>query len=91
MVAVDTLFGTFKEDDLKSLRGALDEISHAMTKNESIKQEIKDIIDAVYDKHKVPKKIIRKMAKAHHKQTFQEEVAEYKEFEALYVGVTESK
>jgi hypothetical protein len=91
MVAVNTIFGSFDEADLKSVRDALDEISISITKMNSEKDAIKDIINAVYDKHKIPKKIIRKMAKAHHKQSFEEEVAEYKEFEALYVGMNETK
>lgn len=91
MVAVNTIFGSFDESDLKSMKDALDEISISITKMDSEKEAIKDIINAVYDKHKIPKKIIRKMAKAHHKQSFEEEVAEYKEFEALYVGMNETK
>jgi hypothetical protein len=31
------------------------------------------------------------MAKTHHKQSFQEEVTEDNEFEALYIGMTETK
>jgi hypothetical protein len=91
LVAVNTIFGSFDESDLKSMKDALDEISISITKMDSEKEAIKDIINAVYDKHKIPKKIIRKMAKAHHKQSFEEEVAEYKEFEALYVGMNETK
>jgi hypothetical protein len=43
----------------------------------------------MYDAHKIPKKVINRMAKTYHKQSFQEEVTEDNEFEALYVSLTE--
>lgn len=91
MTAVNSLFGNFSEDDLKDVRSCLDEINVCMSKINAQKESIKAIIDAVYDKHKLPKKIIRRMAKAHFKQTFDEEVTEDKEFEVLYSGVVEKQ
>ena len=91
MTAINTLYGTFAEDDLKAIKDSLSEISNEMTIIESHKQAIKDIMDAMSDAHKIPKKVLRRMAKAHHKQSFQEEVTEDNEFEALYLGVTEIK
>lgn len=91
MTTVNTLYGTFAEDDLKSIKDALSEISNEMTIIEAHKEAIKDILDAMYDAHKIPKKVLRRMAKAHHKQSFQEEVTEDNEFEALYTGITEAK
>jgi hypothetical protein len=43
------------------------------------------------DNSKIPKKIIARMAKVYHKQSFQEEVAQHKEFESLFEGITEVK
>lgn len=91
MTTVVTLYGTFAEDDLKAIKDSLSEISNEMTIINAHKEAIKDIMDAMYDAHKIPKKVLRRMAKAHHKQSFQEEVAEDNEFEALYIGVTETK
>lgn len=91
MTTVNTLYGTFTEDDLKAIRDSLSEISNEMTIIDAHKAAIKDIKDAMYDAHKIPKKVINRMAKAHYKQSFQEEVAEDNEFEALYTGVTETK
>lgn len=86
---VQTLFGTFDNDQLKQLKGAIDEMESVMHKMDSQKQELKDILDATYDALKVPKKVIRKMAKVQYKQSFQEEIAEQKEFEALFEGISE--
>jgi hypothetical protein len=91
MTAVTTLYGSFNEDQLKSIRDALSEISNEMTVIDSHKEAIKDVIDALYDNFKIPKKVLRRMAKTHHKQSFQEEVTEDNEFEALYIGMTETK
>ena len=91
MTKVNTLYGSFAEDDLTAIKDSLSEISNEMTIIEAHKLAIKDIMDAMYDAHKIPKKVIRRMAKAHHKQSFQEEVSEDNEFEALYMGVIETK
>lgn len=91
MTAVTTLYGSFDENQLKSIRDALNEISNEMVVIDSHKDAIKDVINALYDNFKIPKKVIRRMAKTHHKQSFQEEVTEDNEFEALYLGMTETK
>ena len=91
MTTVTTLYGTFAEDDLKAIRDSLSEISNEMTIINAHKEAIKDIMDAMYDAHKIPKKVINRMAKTYHKQSFQEDVAEDNEFEALYLGMTETK
>jgi hypothetical protein len=91
MTAVTTLYGSFDENQLKSIRDALSEISNEMSLIDSHKEAIKDVIDALYDNFKIPKKVLRRMAKTHHKQSFQEEVTEDNEFEALYIGMTETK
>jgi len=88
---VNTIFGDFKEDDLKIIRDAIEEIAVHYTKIEAENQAIKDIIDSVHDQYKLPKKITKRLAKVHFKNTFSQQVVEDKEFEALYVGVTEVK
>jgi hypothetical protein len=88
---VNTIFGDFKEDDLKIIRDAIEEISLHFQKIEAENLAIKDIIDSVYDQYKLPKKITKRLAKVHHKNTFSQQVVEDKEFEALYIGVSEVK
>jgi hypothetical protein len=88
---VNTIFGDFKEDDLKIVRDAIEEISNHFRKIEDENQAIKDIVDSVYDQYKLPKKIIKRLAKVYYKQNFSQQVVEDKEFESLYVGVTEVK
>lgn len=90
-ITVQTLFGTFDEKELKAIKGCLEEMSECMSKINSEKELMKDIIDTTYDKFKIPKKIFRKMASVYHKQTFQEVVSEQNEFETLFEGVNEVK
>jgi len=88
---VNTIFGDFKEDDLKIIRDAIEEISLHYQKIETENLAIKDVVGSIYDQYKLPKKIVKRLAKVHHKNTFSQQVVEDKEFEALYIGVTEAK
>jgi len=90
-MTVQTLFGTFTDEQLKTLKGAIDEIVTVMYKMDANKTELKDIMDSTFDTLKIPKKILRKMARVQYKQSFQEEVTESKEFETLFEGMTEVK
>jgi len=91
MATIQTLFGTFNDEQLKTLKGAVDEMVLVMHKADTLKGDMKDIVDSTHDLLKVPKKIIKKMAKVQYKQSFQTEVAESKEFEALIEGKSEVK
>jgi len=88
MATIQTLFGTFNDEELRALNGAIDEMIVVMEKQEAQRLAMKDIIDATHDSLSIPKKILRKMAKARYKQSFQEEVAEFSEFEALFEVIT---
>jgi len=91
MTDIVTQYGTFKEEDLKSIKDALNEISNELNIISQHKDSIKDVINVVYDNYNIPKKVIRRLAKAHHKNSFQEEVAQDNEFESIYIGLTETK
>ena len=91
MTKVNTLFGSYDEDDLKKLKGYIDEVVLHMHRNDGNNQAIKDIVDIAHDELKIPKKILKRMAKTQHKNSFQTDVAESKEFEALFESITEIK
>lgn len=84
MTTIQTLYGTFNEEQLKTLRKAIDEMNVYMEKAQNDKEHMKDIINYVHEELKIPKKIINRMAKSHFKQTFGKEVVENKEYEALF-------
>lgn len=91
MPTIQTLFGTFDDKQLKELKGAIDEINEHMYQQEQKKKMIKEIVDLTYENLKIPKKIISRMAKVQYNQSLQTEVAEFKEFEALFEGISEVK
>lgn len=88
MASITTLFGTFNDGELIALKGAIDEMIVVMERQDAQRLAMKDILDATFDALKIPKKILRKMAKVQYKQSFQEEVAEQSEFESLFEGIT---
>jgi len=88
MASIQTLFGTFNDEELQALKGAIDEMIIVMERQEAQRLAMKDILDATFDTLKIPKKILRKLAKVQYKQSFQEDVAEQGEFESLFEGIT---
>ena len=91
MTKVNTLFGSFDDEQLKKLKGYIDEVVLHMNRNKANNEAIKDIIDAATDELKVPKKIVKRMAKTQFNNSFQTEVAESKEFEALFESMLDIK
>ena len=91
MPTIQTLFGTYSDEQLKALKGAIEEINNSQRQIEVQNTQIKDIVDATFDKFKIPKKIIKKLAKAQYTQSIQTETAEFNEFVALFEGMNEVK
>jgi len=90
-ITVQTLFGTYNEEELKAIKSCLREMSECMSKINNEKELMKDIVGTTHDKFKIPKKIFKKMSNVYYKQSFQEIVSENNEFEALFEGVNEVK
>ena len=88
-MAIQTLNGTLNDGQLKTLKGVIDEINVSVSKIEDENEHIKDIIDAAYDALKVPKKTIKRLAKAQHKRSLETETAEFNEFVALFEAINE--
>jgi hypothetical protein len=91
MTKVNTLFGSFDDTQLKKLKGYVDEVVLHMNRNKTNNEAIKDIVDAANDELKVPKKIVKRMAKTQFNQSFETDVAESKEFEALFESMKDLK
>jgi hypothetical protein len=88
---VQTLYGTFDEKQLKSLKGYIEEIVVCMARIKATSQSMSDVLSLAHDELKIPKKIIRRMAKVQYNQSLTEEVAEFKEFEALFESIKDVK
>jgi len=86
-ISIETVFGTLDNDQLKTLRDGVKEISVHLSRMDSEKAAIKDIVDSVFDEIKIPKKIINRISKTYHKQNFAEVSVEDNEFASLYSTV----
>mgnify|MGYP003704418989 FL=1 len=75
-----------KVDKAKVL-GCLQEISNSLTRIESERDLIKEILQKMQDEHEIPKKLSRKLAKTYHKRNFEEEVAHQNDFVEVYESV----
>jgi len=82
-------FGTFTDKEIDILKKGIKEMSDVFTMQESQKEILKDIINNMYEELKIPKRMIRKMAKTYHDRNYSEVVAENEEFSLLYEGVIE--
>lgn len=86
-VTVASTFGTFTNEELKILKNGMRELSDVFTMQESQREVVRDILNSLHEELKIPKKIIRKMAKTYHKSNYSEVLAEQEEFELLYSGI----
>ena len=74
-------------EDKKTFYNAIVEISNSMTRTEAERDLINEIIKKLSDDFDINKKIIRKIAKAYHKQNLNEEQQDHEEFVELYEEV----
>lgn len=73
--------------DKAKILGMLQEISNSLTRVESERDLIKEILDRLQDECEIPKKLGRKLAKVYHKRSFEEEVAQQNDFVDIYEQV----
>ena len=90
-INVQTLFGNFDEEQLKTLKGRVDELVFLLEKRKGNADATKEIVDETFEELGIPKKILKRMAKAKFKESLQTEVAEDREFEALFDGMNKVK
>lgn len=74
-------------EDKKKFLNAIVEISNSMTRTEAERDLINEIIKDLSEEFDINKKIIRKIAKAYHKQNLNEEQQDHEEFVELYEEV----
>lgn len=74
---------TSKEDKVK-IKNAIKEISNSMTRIDSERDLIKNIISDLCEDVEINKKHVRKMARVYHKQNYTEEQDTFAEFSELY-------
>lgn len=71
----------------KRIKSIMSESSAALTRIEDERVFLKDTVSDLSDEFDIPKKIIKKMIKAYHKQSFNEESEEQEQFLDIYQTV----
>ncbi len=77
-------------EQLKKLKTTLDEISNSMAHMEGHREFIKEAKKKVKAELQLDSKLISRLAKVHHKKTFEEEVSSDEEFAATYAFVAKT-
>lgn len=72
------------QDQKQELRKVIQELDNSMTRVSAERELQKEAIGEIAEKLGMDKKLIRRMAKAHHKANFNSEVEENKNFEEFY-------
>jgi hypothetical protein len=75
------------EEDRKKMKDVLTEVSNSMIRIKSEREFIKEAIEEAAEKFQMNKKILRKMAKVYHNNSFTDEIMEMEEFQTLYESI----
>ena len=73
--------------DPVKVRSAIVEISNAMTRAQSERELIREIVKKINDEEGIDKRVFRKMASVYYKGNFQDETALNEEFETTFTNV----
>jgi hypothetical protein len=84
---VVSTFGTFTDQELETLKKGVNELVDVMEMQASQRAVAKDILDNLHEELKIPKKLIRMMAKTQFKRNYGEVIAEQEEFSLLFEGM----
>lgn len=74
-------------EDRKKIKKVMQEVSDIKTMIEANRDTIKEAIKALSEEYELPVKFLNKMAKTYHAQTYDKEVSEHDDFQALYEQV----
>lgn len=74
-------------EDRKKVLNALKEISNSLTRMDSERDLIKEILINLEDEFELPKKYMRKVANIYHRQNLSEEKSAFQEVEDIYESI----
>ena len=70
--------------DKDKLKKSLQEISNSMTRVEAERDYIREAVKVIAEEQQLDKRMVRKLARAYHKQNFNDETAHFAEFQEMY-------
>ena len=74
-------------EDLKRVRGCMEEMSNSFTRMEAERDFQKEAINALAEEVEIPKSVLRKTARAFHNQDISDRIAEISDIEALMESI----
>jgi len=75
-------------EDRRAVKNRLIEISNSLTRIETERDYINEILQDMQDRYELPKKHMRKVAKVYHKQNLMEVKEEFSDVEDIYNAVS---
>lgn len=72
------------QKDLDRIKAAVKEANDSLIRIQSERDEIKAIAEVMQEELNIPKKFFNKMVRVYNKASFDKEIKEIEEFEALY-------
>jgi len=75
-------------EDRKAIRTAFEQISEELTTIQTSKSQIKEVLKALEDKYKMPKRTMKKVAMLYHRQTAVQFESETSEIKSIYKSIT---
>ena len=73
--------------DAQKIKNAIVEISNSMTRSDAEKELVREIIKKINEEEGIDRRLLRKMARVYHKQSFNAEAEQNEEFESIYEEV----
>jgi uncharacterized coiled-coil DUF342 family protein len=70
-----------------AIKSCLQEISNSMTRNEAERDNIREIVNRLHDEFEFNKRMSRKLARAFHKRSIEEDNAAQQELSEVYDAV----
>ena len=88
---IETIYGTLNKEQLQQLKGYIDETVQYMETIKITNQSMADIATIAYNSLKIPKKLIKRLAKAQLKNSIKDETEEFQEYETLFETLKDIK
>lgn len=79
------------DEQRAQLLAAVKEVSNSLARAEGEKDYVREAKKKIAEDLKLPKKLVNKLIKVYHKQSFDADVEEQKQFETLYTKLTTKK
>ena len=88
---IETIYGSLDKNQLTQLKGYVDETVQYMETIKVTNQAMADIATVAYNSLKIPKKMVKRLAKAQLKNSIKDETQEFQEFETLFETLKDIK